>query len=82
MAFQRCHIVMFEFMKFCAGIVVGFWLEIYFLPILKAEKELDRVLGAILSDSALRCGTFTRDLPSSGGLDWGDGPAIINAARI
>ena len=40
MAFLRRHIVMFGIVKFCAGLVIGFGLGVYFLPILIAEKGL------------------------------------------
>ena len=38
MAFLRRHIVMFGIVKFSAGLVIGFGLGVYFLPILIAEK--------------------------------------------
>ena len=63
MAFLRRHIVMFGIVKFCAGLVIGFGLGVYFLPILIAEKDLDKASITALSDSALRRGTFVRDLP-------------------
>ena len=39
MAFLRRHIVMFGIMKFYAGLLIGFGLGVYFLPILIAEKK-------------------------------------------
>ena len=63
MAFLRPHIVMFGIVKFCAGLVIGFGLGVYFLPILIAEKGLNNASITALSDSALRRGTFVRDLP-------------------
>ena len=72
MAFLRGHIVMFGVVKFCAGLVLGFGLGVYFLPILIAEKRLDLASIAALSDSALRRGTFVWDLLGSDGLHWGD----------
>ena len=70
MAFLRRHIVMFVIVKFFAGLVIGFGLEVYFLPILIAEKGLDSASIVALSDSVLRCGAFIRDLPGSDGLHW------------
>jgi len=32
-AFLRCHNVMFAVVKFCAALVIGFGLGVYFLPI-------------------------------------------------
>ena len=55
---------------------------VYFLPILIAEKGFDRASITALSDSALRRGTFVRDLPGSDGLHWGDGVIMVNADRI
>ena len=82
MAFLRRHIVMFGIVKFCAGLVIGFGLGVYFLPILIAEKGLDKASITALSDSALRRGTFVRDLPGSDGLHWGNGVIMVNADRI
>ena len=38
MAFLCRHIVIFGVVKFCAGLVIGFGLGVYFLLILIAEK--------------------------------------------
>lgn len=82
MAFIRRHVLMFGVVKFCAGLVIGFGLGVYFLPILTAEKGLDPAAIEALSQSALREGTFVRDLPGSDGLHWGDGVIMANADRI
>ena len=81
-AFIRCHVLLFGVVKFCAGLVIGFGLGVYFLPILTAEKGLDTAAIEALSQSALRQGTFVRDLPGSDGLHWGDGVIMANADRI
>jgi len=36
----RRYIILFGLVKFCAGLVIGFGLGVYFLPILTAEKGL------------------------------------------
>ena len=54
----------------------------YFLPILTAEKGLDTAAIEALSQSALRQGTFVRDLPGSDELHWGDGVIMANADQI
>ena len=82
MAFIRRHVLMFGVVKFCAGLAIGFGLGVYFLPILTAEKGLDTTAIDALSQSALRQGTFVRDLPGSDGLHWGDGVIMANADRI
>ena len=38
MAFIRRHVLLFGVVKFCAGLLIGFGLGVYFLPILTAEK--------------------------------------------
>ena len=68
MAFLRHNIVMFGIVKFCAGLVIGFGLGVYFLPILIAEKGLNKASITALFDSALRRGALVRDLPGSDGL--------------
>ena len=37
----RRHIILFGTAKFAAGLVIGFALGVYFLPILTEEKGLD-----------------------------------------
>ena len=82
MAFIRRHVLLFGVLKLCAGLVIGFGLGVYFLPILTAEKGLDNAAIEALSQSALRQGTFLRDLTGSDGLHWGDGVIMANADRI
>ena len=81
-AFLRRHVVMFGFVKFCAGLVIGFGLGVYFLPILIAEKGPNSASIVALSDSASRRGKFVQDLPGSDGLHWGDGLILVSADRI
>ena len=71
--FARRHIILFGTAKFAAGLVVGFALGVYFLPILTEEKGLDTAALAQLEASAERSGTFTRDLPGSDAFHWGEG---------
>ena len=82
MASLRRHIVMSGVVKFCVGLVIGFWLGVYFLPILIAEKDLDSESIAALSDSVLRRGTSVQGSPGSDDLQWGDGVVMVNADRI
>jgi len=68
--FARDHIILALGAKFLAGIVIGFGLGVYFLPILTAEKGLSETELADLMSSAqaedhLRQGTFVRDLEGS-----------------
>jgi hypothetical protein len=82
MAFIRRHVLLFGVVKFCAGLVIGFGLGVYFLPILTAEKGLDTVAIEALSQSALRQGTFVPDSTRSDGLHRGDGVIMANADQI
>ena len=49
----RRNIILFGLVKFCAGLVIGFGLGVYFLPILTAEKGLsDSELTALSAATA------------------------------
>ena len=61
---------------------LGFGLGVHFLPIPIAEKGLDKASIKALFDSALRRGTFVRNLPGSDGLHWGDWLIMVNADRV
>ena len=67
----RRHIIWFGAFESAAGLVVGFMLGIYFLPILTAEKGLDEQSLAARQNSAERIGVFTRDLAGSDRFHWG-----------
>ena len=82
MAFIRRYVLLFGVVKFFASLVIGFGLGVYFLPTLTVEKGLDTVAIEALSQSALRQGTFVRDLPGSDGLHWFDGVIMANAYQI
>ena len=56
--FARRHIILFGTAKFAAGLVMGFALGVYFLPILTEEKGLDTAALAQLEASAERSGTL------------------------
>ena len=82
MPFIRRHVLLFVAVKLFAGLVIGFGLGVYFLPILTAEKSLDTVAIEALSQSALWQGTFVRDLRGSDGLHWVDEVIMANADQI
>jgi len=69
----RRHIILFGVAKFTAGLIGGFALGVYFLPILTAEDGLDSAALAQLEASAERRGTFTRELAGSDAFHWGEG---------
>ena len=80
--FARRHIILFGTAKFLAGLVIGFGLGVYFLPILTEEKGLETAALAQLEASAERSGTFTRDLPGSDAFHWGEGTVRASDTRI
>lgn len=89
--FAKDHIILFGTAKFLAGLVIGFGLGVYFLPILTAEKGLSETELAELISSAqaqtaspsqLRQGTFVRDLEGSDAFHWGDGTIYVSDERI
>ena len=80
--FARRHIILFSTAKFAAGLVIGFALCAYFLPILTEEKGIDSAALAQLEASAEWSGTFTRDLPGSAAFHWGEGTVRASDTRI
>lgn len=80
--FARRHIILCGTAKFLAGLVIGFGLGMYFLPILTAEDGLDRTMLAQLEASAERSGVFSHDLAGSDAFHWGEGTVRINRERI
>lgn len=80
--FARRHIILFGTAKFTVGLVIGFALGVYFLPILTEEKGLDSTALAQLEASAERSGAFTRDLPGSDAFHWGEGKVRASDKRI
>ena len=55
------------------GLISGFGLGVYFLPIIVAERGPDKTVLAGADASAKRCGVFVRHLPNSDPLHYGDG---------
>lgn len=82
LGFAKRHIILFGAAKFLAGLVIGFGLGVYFLPILTAEKGLDEAAIAQLEQSIERTGTFTRDLEDSDALHWGEGKINVSDTKI
>ncbi|MBL6606187.1 MAG: DM13 domain-containing protein [Alphaproteobacteria bacterium] len=85
--FARDHIILVLSAKFMAGLVIGFGLGVYFLPILTAEKGLSETELAELTSTAqaqtqLRQGIFVRDIEGSDRFHWGDGTIYVSDARI
>ena len=55
------------------GLIPGFGLGVYFLPITVAERGADETVLAGADANAVRRGMFLRDLPGSDLLLYGDG---------
>ena len=58
------------------GLISGFGLGVYFLPIIVAERGPDETVLAGADASAERRGIIVRDLPGSDPLHYGDGEII------
>ena len=82
---SRRHIIFLGLVKFCAGLVVGFGLGVYFLPILIGEKGLSDAELIALSAATARQqawgATFTCDLPASDAFHWGEGHIHLTKDR-
>ena len=82
MDWARRHLILFGTAKFIAGLVIGFGLGVYFLPILTAEKGLDETQLAALQENVQRQGVFVKDLPGSDAFHWGEGTVYASDERI
>ena len=60
------------------GLIAGFGLGVYFLPIIVAERGPDETVLAGADASAERRGIIMRDLPGSDPLHYGDGEIIYS----
>ena len=52
--FARRHIVLFGATKFAAGLIIGFGLGVYFLPILTAKEGLGEASFLAIKDRAVQ----------------------------
>ena len=64
------------------ALAAGFALGIYLLPILIAPDAPSDADVASVSQQAMFTATFTRDLPGSDFLHWGEGDLSITARRV
>ena len=60
------------------GLIPGFGLGVYFLPIIVAERGADETVLAGANASAERRGMFVRYLPGSDPLHYGDGEITLS----
>lgn len=60
------------------GVLAGFALGVYYLPILIEEEGISDEMAAMVSSEADRSGIFRRDLEGSDSLHWGEGKIILS----
>ncbi|MEC7592508.1 MAG: hypothetical protein VYA64_03640 [Pseudomonadota bacterium] len=65
-----------------AALAIGFALGVYLLPILTAPAGPERVALVEAAADARFTATFTRDLPGSEFLHWGEGTVSPSTLRI
>lgn len=80
--FARKYIILALAMKFFAGLVIGFGLGVYFLPILIADAPADQTLVLAESESADRMASFSKDRGDSDALHWGEGTLYLSNGRV
>lgn len=69
-------------LKFFAGLVIGFGLGVYFLPIIVADSPADQAVIEAEVKTADVEAVFVRDLPGSDAFHWGEGTLLLSADRI
>ena len=69
-------------LKFLAGLVIGFGLGVYFLPIIIADSPADQAVLQEEERTAERQAVFVRDLPGSDSLHWGEGTLLLSKERV
>ena len=80
--FARRHIILALSLKFIAGLVIGFGLGVYYLPILIADAPVDQTLVLAEAEAAERQAVFVRDRKDSDGLHWGEGTLFLSKSRV
>lgn len=69
-------------LKFLAGLVIGFGLGVYFLPIIVADDPADATIIQAEVKKADQEAIFVRDLPGSDAFHWGEGTLLLSKDRI
>ena len=80
--FGRRYIILALTFKFIAGIVIGFGLGVYFLPIIIAEAPADQAVVAAAASSAEKQAVFVKDRKGSDSFHWGDGVLYLTADSV
>lgn len=63
------------------GLILGFVLGIYFLPILIAPEGINHAEAARITQHAERNGEFRKDLRGSDFLHWGEGKIVLSSSH-
>ena len=63
------------------GLIPGFMLGVYFLPILTAEAGAEQAVVEQAMSQASRRGVFRRDLGDSDWAHWGEGEIVLSAEQ-
>ena len=63
------------------GLVPGFGLGVYFLPIITAEEGAEQAVVERAMTQAWRRGVFRRDLGDSDGAHWGEGEILLSTEQ-
>lgn len=69
-------------LKFFAGVLVGFGLGVYFLPIIVADAPVDQQVIKAAAAQASYKAEFTRDLPGSDFAHWGEGTLYLSPGQV
>lgn len=83
--FARRHIIVFCATKLVIGLVIGFGLGVYYLPIITAEKGLSASELLVLkadTQAQIKTGEFVKDAPGSDRFHWGEGMIYVTPERI
>ena len=78
----RKNLILFGAFNIIFGLLIGFALGIYTLPILTAEKGLNEAEIAGLKVSVKRSGSFVRDLEGSDIFHWGEGVIMVSDEMV
>jgi hypothetical protein len=73
----RRKLILFGVFNVVLGLIIGFGLGVYSLPILTAETGLDDAAITARQSTIERRGEFHRNLEGSDSLHWGEGTIMV-----
>lgn len=80
--FWKRHFFIALTLKFFAGLVIGFGLGVYFLPIIIADAPASEEVIIAAAEAASYEAEFIRDLPGSDFAHWGEGTLFLSAGKV